>query len=118
MALCAGLGVHWVPRRRSLHALLEDREAAGLADDEVSPLHDDDADKEGRLARELHHLPLLIGLQGGWAVPEGIQTTSKASSFCCLPRPQGQVRSLDSQQHFAALSLSTAHATGRVVFLA
>ena len=34
----------------------------GLTDDEVSPLHDHDADKEGRLARELQHLPLLIGL--------------------------------------------------------
>lgn len=48
--------------RRSLHALLEDRVAAGLADDEVSPLHNHDAGKEGRVARELHHLPLLIGL--------------------------------------------------------
>lgn len=48
--------------RRSLHALLEDRVAAGLADKEVGPLHHHDADKEGCVASELHHLSLLIGL--------------------------------------------------------
>ena len=46
----------------SLHPLLEDGIPPGLADDQVSPLHHHDADKEGRLARELQHLPLLIGL--------------------------------------------------------
>ena len=57
----------WGARGRSLHALLEDRVTAGLADDEVGPLHDHDAGKEGRVARELHHLPLLVGLGGGRA---------------------------------------------------
>jgi hypothetical protein len=46
----------------SLHALLEDGVAAGLADDEVGPLHYYDAGKEGCVACELHHLPLLVGL--------------------------------------------------------
>ena len=51
--------------RCSRHALLEDRVSAGLADDEVSPLHNHDADKEGRLACELQHLALLVGLGEG-----------------------------------------------------
>ena len=50
--------------RRSLHALLEDRVPPGLADDQVSPLHDHYAHEESRVARELHHLPLLVGLRG------------------------------------------------------
>lgn len=52
--------------RHSLHALLEDGVPPGLADDQVGPLDDDDADEEGRVAGELHDLPLLVGLQGGW----------------------------------------------------
>lgn len=48
----------------SLHALLEDRVPPGLADDEVGPLDDDDAGEEGRVAGELHDLPLLVGLTG------------------------------------------------------
>ena len=51
--------------RCSCHALWEDRVSAGLADDEVSPLHDHDAGKEGRLACELQHLALFIGLGEG-----------------------------------------------------
>lgn len=51
----------------SLHALLEERISAGLADDEVRPLHNHNADEEGRLACVLHHLPLLVGLGVGWA---------------------------------------------------
>jgi len=35
---------------RIAHALLADREPAGLADEEVSPLHDDDAHPEGTLS--------------------------------------------------------------------
>ena len=50
--------------RPSLHALLEDRVPPGLADDQVSPLHDHYAHEESRVARELHHLPLLVGLRG------------------------------------------------------
>lgn len=49
--------------RHSLHALLEDRVPPGLADDQVGPLDDDDADEEGCVAGELHDLPLLVGLQ-------------------------------------------------------
>lgn len=46
----------------SLHALLEDRVPPGLTDDQISPLYDDDAGEEGRVARELHDLPLLVSL--------------------------------------------------------
>lgn len=57
--------------RCSLHALLEHGVATGLADDEVGPLHNYDAGKEGRVACELYHLPLLVGLGGreGGMVP-------------------------------------------------
>lgn len=47
----------------SLHALLEDRVPPGLADDQVCPLDDDDADEEGGVAGELYDLPLFVGLQ-------------------------------------------------------
>ena len=47
----------------SLHPLLEDRIPPGLANDQVSPLHHHDTDKEGRVAGELHNLPLFIGLK-------------------------------------------------------
>lgn len=43
---------------------MEHRVATRLADDEVSPLHHHNADKEGCVAGKLHHLPLFIGL---WA---------------------------------------------------
>lgn len=62
-----------VPLRRhqlpwdSLHALLEDRIPSGLTDDQIGPLHHHDADKEGRVTRKLHNLPLLVGLEErGW----------------------------------------------------
>lgn len=50
------------------HALLEHRVASGLADDDVRPLHHHDADKECRVAGELHDLALLIRLcrKRGW----------------------------------------------------
>uniref|UniRef100_A0A480H9S2 Sodium/potassium-transporting ATPase subunit alpha-1 n=1 Tax=Sus scrofa TaxID=9823 RepID=A0A480H9S2_PIG len=44
-----------------LHPLLEDGIPPGLADDQVGPLHHHDADKEGRVAGELHDLPLFVG---------------------------------------------------------
>lgn len=47
----------------SLHPLLEDRVPPGLTDDQISPLHHDDTDKEGCVASELHDLPLFIGLK-------------------------------------------------------
>lgn len=47
-----------------LHPLLEDRVPSGLADDQVSPLHHHNTDEEGRMAGELHYLPLLVGLKG------------------------------------------------------
>lgn len=56
------LRVHKQRAFYSLHALLEDRVPPGLADDQIGPLHDDDADKEGRVAGELHDLPLLVSL--------------------------------------------------------
>ena len=36
-----------------LHALLEDGQTSGLADDQISPLHDDNRHKEGGVAGEL-----------------------------------------------------------------
>lgn len=44
------------------HALLEDRVPPGLADDQISPLDNDNAGKECRMARELDDLSLLISL--------------------------------------------------------
>lgn len=46
----------------SLHALLEDRVSPGLTDDQIGPLHNDNADKECRVAGKLNDLPLLVGL--------------------------------------------------------
>lgn len=46
----------------SLHALLEDGVPPGLTDDQISPLHNDNADEEGCVAGELHDLSLLVGL--------------------------------------------------------
>lgn len=45
-----------------LHALLKEGVPPGLADDEISPLYDNDADKEAGVAGVLHDLPLLVGL--------------------------------------------------------
>lgn len=50
----------------SLHALLEDGVPPGLADNQVGPLDDNDADEEGSVAGKLHDLPLFVGLQGRW----------------------------------------------------
>lgn len=47
----------------SLHALLEDGVPPGLTDDQIGPLHDDYANKEGSVAGELHDLSLLISLK-------------------------------------------------------
>ncbi len=47
-----------------LHALLKERVPPGLADDEIGPLDDHDADKEAGVAGEFNDLPLLIRLQG------------------------------------------------------
>lgn len=44
------------------HALLDDRVTPCLADDDVRPLHDDDADEERGVAGVLKNLPLVIGL--------------------------------------------------------
>lgn len=46
----------------SPHALLEHRVTSGLTDDDVGPLHHHDADEECCVTRELHDLPLLVGL--------------------------------------------------------
>lgn len=46
-----------------LHPLLEDRVSSGLTNDQVCPLHDHNADKEGCMASELHYLPLFVGLR-------------------------------------------------------
>lgn len=45
-----------------LHPLLEDRIPSGLTNDQVRPLHNHNADKEGCMASELHYFPLFIGL--------------------------------------------------------
>lgn len=49
----------------SPHALLEHRVTSSLADDDISPLHYYDTDKEGCVACELHNLPLLVCLWAG-----------------------------------------------------
>lgn len=46
------------------HALVDDGVAAGLADDQVSPLHHHDRDEEGGVARELEGFAVAVGLQG------------------------------------------------------
>lgn len=43
---------------------MEDRVPPGLTDDNIGPLDDDDADKEGGVAGEFHDLPLLVSLKG------------------------------------------------------
>ena len=44
------------------HALVDDRVAAGLANDQIGPLHDDDRHEEGRVARVLELLASVVGL--------------------------------------------------------
>lgn len=56
------MGGHFAFILYSLHALLEDRVPPGLTDDQIGPLDNDNADKECRVAGELHDLPLLVGL--------------------------------------------------------
>lgn len=46
-----------------LHSLLEDRVSSGLTNDQVCPLHNHNADKEGSMASELHYFPLFVGLE-------------------------------------------------------
>lgn len=81
----------------SLHPLLEDRVPPGLTDDQVGPLHHHDADKEGRVAGELHDLPLLVGLkhtkrtaESGSAparlaatIPWGLSWSGPQLTHCC-----------------------------------
>lgn len=47
----------------SLHSLLEDRVPPGLADDQISPLHNHNAGKKGSVAGELYNLSLFISLK-------------------------------------------------------
>ena len=89
--------------RPSLHALLEDGVPPGLADDQVSPLHDHYAHEEGRVARELHHFPLLVGLQGRCCVCRSAVSVAAAPGPTPGPRapclrpcvgPQGKAGTL------------------------
>ena len=43
------------------HALLEDRQFPGLANDQVSPLDNDNGNKEGSVTSVLQNLPVLVG---------------------------------------------------------
>ncbi len=45
-----------------LHSLLKDGIPPGLADEQISPLHNHNTGKEGCVACELHNLSALIGL--------------------------------------------------------
>lgn len=45
------------------HALVNDRIATGLADNQICPLHNDDGHEEGGVTRVLQSLPLPIGLK-------------------------------------------------------
>lgn len=45
-----------------LHALLKKGVPPGLADDEIGPLDNHDADKEAGVAGEFNDLPLLVSL--------------------------------------------------------
>jgi len=44
------------------HSLVNDGILAGLTDDQIRPLDDDDRHEEGRVTSELQHLALGIGL--------------------------------------------------------
>lgn len=56
-----------------LHSLLEDRVPPGLADNQVSPLHNHNAGEEGSVAGELHNLSLFICLK--LSSKEDVRTT-------------------------------------------
>lgn len=62
-----------------LHALMKERVPPGLADNEISPLDNHNADKEAGVAGELDDFPLLVGLPGG--------STSQPAT-CVSLRPQ------------------------------
>lgn len=47
-----------------LHALLQDGIPPGFADDEISPLDDDDAGEESRVAGVLYNFSALVRLEG------------------------------------------------------
>lgn len=51
--------------RGLLHALMKERVPPGLADDQISPLDNHNADEEAGVAGELDDFPLLVGLPGG-----------------------------------------------------
>ena len=46
-----------------LHALLEDRVLPSLANDEISPLYNDNGNEESCVARVLNDLALVVSLQ-------------------------------------------------------
>lgn len=50
--------------QHSLHALLQDGVPPGFADDEISPLDNDDTGKESRVAGVLYNFPALVRLKG------------------------------------------------------
>ena len=83
----------------SLHPLLEDGIPPGLADDQVSPLHHHDTDKEGSVAGEFHDLPLFVGLKrtrqtdepGSWPLcPEAVRPCPLVLEELCLALVGGQ----------------------------
>lgn len=43
-----------------IHSLLEDGQSTSLADDDISPLHDDNGDEEGRVTGVLNNLTIGI----------------------------------------------------------
>lgn len=52
-------------QRPVAHSLVHDRVTAGLADDQIGPLHHHDRHEEGRVAGELEALAVPICLKGG-----------------------------------------------------
>lgn len=50
--------------QHSLHALLQDGVPPGFADDEISPLDDDNAGEESRVTGVLYNFPALVRLEG------------------------------------------------------
>lgn len=53
----------------SLHALLQDGVPPSFADDEISPLDNDNAGKEGRVAGVLYNFSALVRLEDEKKVP-------------------------------------------------
>jgi len=65
------------------HALVNDRVASGLADDEVSPLHDHDRHEERGVTCVLEHLALRVRLIATHSSSSYTQTTATTSyKFC------------------------------------